>query len=178
MHSEGLEAVGEDVTSNSTYDVKAVNISNETRSSGSDHSSSVVGTATGSLPIDEQCVELHLTYPTNQRPSRCRNFLYELKVLFHLSWPICLSSFLEQTLFQLVVSIFCGHASLQGERRPLKTASAVLTPVYFMRLSIIEDCLSIIILNFISGRGKLWDNVDRSLNESAIIKPFTLLSNM
>ena len=111
MHSEGLEAVGEDVTSNSTYDVKAVNISNETRSSGSDHSSSVVGTATGSLPIDEQCVELHLTYPKNQRPSRCRNFLYELKVLFHLSWPICLSSFLEQTLFQLVVSIFCGHSS-------------------------------------------------------------------
>ncbi|XP_075259747.1 multidrug and toxin extrusion protein 1-like [Convolutriloba macropyga] len=38
-------------------------------------------------------------------------FLKELRVLFFLSWPICLSSFLEQTLFQLVASIFCGHSS-------------------------------------------------------------------
>ncbi|XP_063723028.1 multidrug and toxin extrusion protein 1-like [Symsagittifera roscoffensis] len=35
----------------------------------------------------------------------------EFKVLFLLSLPICLSTFLEQTLFQLVASIFCGHSN-------------------------------------------------------------------
>ena len=90
----------------------SIELANETQAnSGKEHKSSVVRTITGSLPHAEQCVELHMNGAENSRKWRCRNLLKELKVLFHLSWPICLSSFLEQTLFQLVVSIFCCHSS-------------------------------------------------------------------
>ena len=75
-------------------------LANETQArSENEHNSSVVRTITGSIPHEEQCVELHMIGAENSRKWRCRNLLNELKVfLFHLSWPICLSSFLEQTV--------------------------------------------------------------------------------
>ena len=68
----------------------SMELANETQaSSGKKINSSVVRTIAGSLPHEEQCVELHMNGAENSRKWRYRNLLNELKVLFHLSWPIC-----------------------------------------------------------------------------------------
>ena len=54
----------------------SIDSANETQaSSGKEHNCSVVRTIAGSLPHEEQCVELHMNGAENSRKWRCRNLL-------------------------------------------------------------------------------------------------------